>query len=67
MRIKRIISQGVLFGYNTKFSGLANKEVYGYQLGEFALRSWEITVVSLSPHDTFSMADPSSIEDTCHV
>ena len=41
MRIKIIINWGILFGYNTKFSGLANKEMYGHQLGELALRSWE--------------------------
>ena len=42
MRIKRIINYGVLFGYNTKFSGLGNKEMYGHQLGELhvAFRSW---------------------------
>ena len=27
--------------YNTKFSGLVNKEMYGHQLGELAFRSWE--------------------------
>ena len=32
MRIKRIINWGVLLGYNTKFLGLANKEMYGHQL-----------------------------------
>ena len=31
----------ILFGYNAKFSGLANKEMYGLQLGELAYRSWE--------------------------
>ena len=41
MRIKRIINYGVFSGYNTKFSGLANKEMYGHQLGELAFRSWE--------------------------
>ena len=41
MRIKIIINYGVLFGYNTKFSGLANKEMYGHQLGEVAFISWE--------------------------
>ena len=39
MRIKRIINWGILFGYNTKFSGLANKEMYGCQLGELTFRS----------------------------
>ena len=34
MRIKRIVNSGILFGYNIKFSGLANKGMYGHQLGE---------------------------------
>ena len=38
-RIKRIINYGLLFEYNTKFSGPANKEMYGHQLGELAFRS----------------------------
>ena len=41
MRTKKIIKLGVLLGYNTKFSGQANKEMYGHQLGELAFRSWE--------------------------
>ena len=41
MRIKKIINQEILFGYNIKFSGLANKEMFGHQLGELAFRSWE--------------------------
>ena len=41
MRIKKIINQGISLGYNTKLSGLANKGMYGHQLGEFAFRSWE--------------------------
>ena len=36
MRIRKIINQRILFGYSTKFSGLANKEMYGHQLGELA-------------------------------
>ena len=28
----------MLFGYNTKFSGIANKEMYGLQLGEFSFQ-----------------------------
>ena len=39
MRIKKIINLGILSSYNTKFSGLANKEMYGPQLGELAFRS----------------------------
>ena len=35
MRIKH------LDGCNSKFSGLANREMYGHQLGELAFRSWE--------------------------
>ena len=41
VRIKGIINWGVSLGYNTKFSGLANKEMYGHQLGELAFRYWE--------------------------
>ena len=41
MRIKKIINKVILFGYNTKISGLAQKEMYGHQLGELAFRSWE--------------------------
>ena len=41
MRIKNIISYGKLPYYNAKFSALTNKEIYGHQLGELALRSWE--------------------------
>ena len=41
MRIKKIINWGMLSWYNTKFSGIANKEMYGPQLGELAFRSWE--------------------------
>ena len=36
MRIKKTINYVILFGYNTKFSGLANKETYSHQLGELA-------------------------------
>ena len=32
---------GGMFRYNTKFSGLANKEMYDQQLGELSFRSWE--------------------------
>ena len=39
MRIKKIFNNGILFGYNTKFSGLAKKEMYCHQLGELAFRS----------------------------
>ena len=48
MRIKKVINQGTLFGYNTKFSGIANKEMYGPQLGELTFRSWEERVNSPS-------------------
>ena len=37
----KIFNLGILFGYNTKLSGLDNKEVYGHQLGELPFRSWE--------------------------
>ena len=37
MRIK-IVNKGILFEYNIKFSGLANKEMHGHQLGEFSLQ-----------------------------
>ena len=40
MRIEKIINYGILPSYNTKFSPLANKEMYGHQSGELALRSW---------------------------
>ena len=41
MRNKKIINKviHVLFGYKIKFSGPANKEMYGHQLGELAFRS----------------------------
>ena len=46
IRIKKIINYVILCGYNTKFSGLANKkmcghQMTGHQLGELAFRSWE--------------------------
>ena len=40
MRIKNIINYGMLFGYHTKFSGLANKEMFSHQFGELAFRYW---------------------------
>ena len=42
MIIKKYINLGILLGYNTKFSGPANKEMSGHQLGELAFRSWEL-------------------------
>ena len=41
MRYRKIIIWVMLFGCNTKFSGLANREMYDHQLGELAFRSWE--------------------------
>ena len=41
IRIKKIINWGILFGYKTKFSVPANKEIYGLQLGALAYRSLE--------------------------
>ena len=44
MRIKKIISLGGgggLLRYHLKFSGIANREMYGLQLGELAFRSWD--------------------------
>ena len=39
---RKVINLGILSGYNTKFSGLANKEIYGHLLGELAFRSWDL-------------------------
>ena len=39
MRIRKIINVGTLFGYKTKFSELANKEMYDCQLGELTFEN----------------------------
>ena len=41
MRIKKIINYGISSRYKTKLSVMANKEMYGHQLGESTFRSWE--------------------------
>ena len=41
MRIREIINLEILSWYNTKFSGIAYKEMYGPRLGELVFRSWE--------------------------
>ena len=42
MRIKKIISEGILSWSNTKFSKLTPHELYGTHLGELLVRSWEL-------------------------
>ena len=41
---------GYCLNYNTKFLGLANKEMYGHQLGELVFRSW-VKGLKLMSHD----------------
>ena len=50
MGINKIINWGILFGYNTKFSRIANKEMYSPQLGELAfnLGSERVNVTSFN-------------------
>ena len=40
IRIKEKINKGIMFCYDTKVSGKANKDVNINHLGELAFRSW---------------------------
>ena len=42
MRIKKNISKGIISWLNTKFSKLPSQELYGPQLEELLIRSWEL-------------------------
>ena len=42
MKIKKNISKGIISWLNTKFSKLPSQELYGPQLEELLIRSWEL-------------------------
>ena len=61
MSIQKIIDYEILFGYNTKFSGLVNKEMYGHQLGELH----DILLLSILGSERVNCLSPSS--DQCQI
>ena len=42
MRIKRNINKGIIGWSNSKFSKLMSHKLYGWQQGEWLMKSWEL-------------------------